>query len=83
MTSDKRLALLILDAKSGDQDAMNEVIRRLKPLIRKYARKINNGIDDQTVEQELVEEIIRAVYKYEPRTEWGKQFLENYFSDRA
>lgn len=50
---------LILKAKSGDRNAMMEIIERFTPIIKKYSYKLNY----EDTEQDLILNLIQAVYK--------------------
>lgn len=50
---------LILKAKSGDRNAMLEIIERFTPIIKKYSYKLNY----EDTEQDLILNLIQAVYK--------------------
>jgi hypothetical protein len=58
---------MILEAKSGNKDALEMILEKLNPLINKYCSSCNIiSIRDQ-LKQELLEETIRLIYRFEPR----------------
>ncbi|KKM13003.1 hypothetical protein SY88_00055 [Clostridiales bacterium PH28_bin88] len=67
-----KLRELIAKAQSGERDAVNEVVHRFIPLIRKYSRRL--GYDQACAD--LVVWIVSAVHRYQPNTKWGKNELE-------
>ncbi|WP_076359214.1 MULTISPECIES: helix-turn-helix domain-containing protein [unclassified Paenibacillus] len=67
MNDNTTLGTLLILAKSGNQEAMQLIIDRLRPLIKKLSRRVQDiGMREQ-IEQELIEEIIRIVKKFEPK----------------
>jgi len=67
MDENSKLGILVVLAKSGDQVSMQLIIERLKPLIKKLSRRVQDvGVQEQ-IEQELIEEIIKIVKKFEPK----------------
>ena len=61
---------LVKDYKSGDADALNELIRSYYPSVKKICRKyFLIGADDEDLVQECIIGLIRAVRSYED----GKQ----------
>lgn len=67
---------LILKAQGGDKEALNQVIERFKPIVKKYARCF--GSED--VGSEIVEWIIKATMRYKDKTTWGREELEKFLS---
>ncbi len=67
MDENEKLGFLIILAKSGDQVSMQLIIERLKPLTKKLSRRVQDvGLQEQ-IEQELIEEIIKIVKRFEPK----------------
>lgn len=64
MSKDKSLFEIILKAKEGDKDAMQEIILRFQPLIKKNMRNIDMDIKDD-ISQDIVEVIIKAIKKFD------------------
>ncbi|MEW6425632.1 MAG: helix-turn-helix domain-containing protein [Bacillota bacterium] len=73
-----KLREMIDKARSGDQEALIQVVQRLTPLIKKYSRRL--GYHDAY--PDLVFWILAAVKRYKPKTTWGKDELERYFSGK-
>jgi len=71
-----KLRELIALAKSGNEKAMAQVVRRLIPLVKKYSRQL--GYDEAC--SDLVTWIIEAVHRYRPNTTWGRDELTRYFT---
>lgn len=73
-----RLRELIIRAKSGDNEAMSQVVQRFTPVVKKYSRRLgyNEACSD------LVVWVIEAVHRYQPNTTWGKDELRRYFSNK-
>lgn len=71
-----RLRELITRAKSGDSEAMNQVVQRFTPVVKKYSRRLgyNEACSD------LVLWIVSAIHRYRPNTTWGRDELERYFT---
>ncbi|MBP2073467.1 helix-turn-helix domain-containing protein [Thermoanaerobacterium butyriciformans] len=64
MSKDKSLFEIILKAKEGDKDAMQEIILRFQPLIKKNMRNVDMDIKDD-ISQDIVEAIIKAIKKFD------------------
>lgn len=73
-----KLRELIVQVKNGEEDAILEVVHRFTPLIRKYCRRM--GYDEAC--SDLVVWIVKAVHRYEPRTTWGRDELQQYFASK-
>jgi len=67
-----------LIAKADDQEALFQIVQRLTPLVKKYSRRL--GYPDAY--PDLVIWILAAVKRYKPKTTWGKDELERYFSGK-
>jgi hypothetical protein len=76
MQKKPKLRELISRAKAGDRQALAEIVQRLTPLVKKYSRRL--GYTDAC--SDLVSWILAAVKRYKPKTAWGKNELERYFS---
>jgi DNA-directed RNA polymerase specialized sigma subunit len=76
----KRLGHLIIKAKSGDKEALNEAVERLKPIVRKYVDRRGYPFYAE-MEQDLTEELIKVIHRYEPKTDWGEKNLVDYFKN--
>ncbi len=75
MQKGPRLRELIIRAKSGNKEAMAQVVQRFTPIIKKYSRRL--GYDEACSDLELW--IIEAVHRYQPCSTWGKNELNRYF----
>ncbi|MBE0068722.1 helix-turn-helix domain-containing protein [Thermoanaerobacterium thermosaccharolyticum] len=64
MCKDKSLFEIILKAKEGDKDAMQEIILRFQPLIKKNMRNVGMDIKDD-ISQDIIEVIIKAIKKFD------------------
>ena len=62
MQRGQKLRELINQAKSGDEEALSQVIQRLTPLLRKYSQDM--GYDEAC--SDLVKWIVEAVHRYQP-----------------
>jgi DNA-directed RNA polymerase specialized sigma subunit len=62
--SEPELFDLVYRAKSGDQAALEKILARFQPAIRKAVRKAKLQ-DRRDLEQVINEKIIRAVYAYD------------------
>ncbi len=71
-----KLSELIARAKSGDQEALAQVVERFQPILKKYSRRLDN--DDAY--SDLVTWIISAVKRYQPGTNWGKDELQRFLA---
>jgi len=60
MAKKQKLKRLIFKAQGGDKNALNQVVERFKPIIKKYARRCRT----EDIGSEIVEWIIRATLKY-------------------
>lgn len=71
------LTSLIGQAKSGDLEALEQLYKRFLPIIRKRTREtgLNYRADEKN---ELIAELLEAVKRFEPNTEWGKKELERH-----
>jgi len=78
MANKPKLKELISKAQSGDKDALNQVVERFKPIVKKYARRF--GSED--VCSEIIEWIIKATMRYREKTNWGREELKNIFTNR-
>ena len=76
MPEKARMSKLIAMAANGDQKAMNELVQRFIPIIKKYSRQI--GYDEAC--SDLILWMIGAVYRYHPNTTWGKDELKQYLT---
>ncbi|WP_422448663.1 helix-turn-helix domain-containing protein [Thermoanaerobacterium sp. DL9XJH110] len=76
MAKKPKLKELILKAQGGDKDALNQVVERFRPIVKKYARRF--GSED--VYSEVVEWIIRATMRYKEKSGWGREELEKFLS---
>lgn len=72
MAKKQKLKKLIFKAQGGNKDALNQVVERFKPIIKKYARRC--GTED--IGSEIVEWIIKATLKYKENIISGKEGLE-------
>ncbi|OPX93569.1 MAG: hypothetical protein A4E53_00212 [Pelotomaculum sp. PtaB.Bin104] len=70
-----KLRELIAKVKNCEEDAVLEVVHRFIPLVKKYSRRV--GYDEAC--SNLVVWIMKAVHRYEPRTTWGRDELQQYF----
>lgn len=70
-----KLRELIAKVKNGEEGAVLEVVHRFIPLVKKYSRRM--GYDEAC--SDLVVWIVSAVHRYEPRTTWGRDELQQYF----
>lgn len=75
----QKLRELINQARSGDEEAMAQVVHRLVPLVKKYSRQL--GYDEAC--SDLVTWIIEAVHRYRPNTTWGRDELTRYFTRKG
>ena len=73
-----RLNELITRAKSGDQEALVQVIERFLPIVKKYSREL----DSDEAYYDLIAWIVLAVNRYKPNTNWGKDELNFYLSNK-
>lgn len=62
---DRILLSLVRRAKSGDEEALNELLDRFRPLIRACCRGLSLA-DGQDLEQELKIQLIDMVRRYKP-----------------
>lgn len=62
--ADKYLIDLVKDAQSGDQKALLTIVQRFYPAIKKVKKKISSQ-EQEDLEQELLEKIIRAILSYD------------------
>lgn len=76
MSKKPKLKELILKAQSGDKEALNQVIKRFKPIVKKYARRF--GGEDVCLE--IVEWIINATKIYKEKSTWGREELKKFLS---
>ena len=76
MRDKSKLKDLIIRAKQGDEDALNEVVGRFLPIISKHSRRL--GYEDAC--SELVEWIINAIQRYKPNSPEGEEEFEQLFS---
>ncbi|WP_029689140.1 helix-turn-helix domain-containing protein [Thermoanaerobacter sp. A7A] len=60
----ERLFEIILKAKQGDKEAIEEIIRRFEPLIMNSVKGADEEIKEE-LRQDLIEIIIRAVRNFE------------------
>jgi hypothetical protein len=74
-----KLRELIDLAKSGNEEAMTQVVKRFIPIVKKYSRQL--GYEEAC--SDLVTWIIEAVYRYRPNTTWGRDELNRYFSRKS
>ncbi|MFD2169537.1 helix-turn-helix domain-containing protein [Tumebacillus lipolyticus] len=68
--ANESLRSLISRAKAGDQSALNEVVQRFRPLIRKYVRQAPHK-DAHDLEQELTLRLITLVRSYREELPYG------------
>lgn len=78
MAKKPKLKELILKAQSGDKDALNQVVERFEPIVKKYARRYG----DEDVYSEIVEWIIKETMRYKEKTTWGREELKNIFANK-
>ncbi|HHY80050.1 Helix-turn-helix domain-containing protein [Thermoanaerobacter thermohydrosulfuricus] len=64
MEERERLFEIILKAKQGDKEAIEEIIRRFEPLIMGSVKGVDEEIKEE-LKQDLIEIIIRAVKNFE------------------
>ena len=76
----ERLGHLIIKAKSGDKEALNEAVERLKPIVKKYVERRGYPFYAE-MEQSLTEELIKVIHRYEPETDWGEKSIIDYFKN--
>lgn len=62
--AEKYLIDLVKEAQSGDQKALLAIIHRFYPAIKKVKKKISSQ-EQEDLEQELLEKIIRAILLYD------------------
>jgi len=74
-----KLRELIALAKSGNEEAMTQVVKRFIPIVKKYSRQL--GYEEAC--SDLMTWIIEAVYRYQPNTTWGRDELNRYFSRKS
>lgn len=74
-----KLRELIDLAKSGNEEAMTQVVKRFIPIVKKYSRQL--GYEEAC--SDLMTWIIEAVYGYRPKTTWGRDELNRYFSCKS
>lgn len=67
--ANESLTVLILRAKLGRQSDMQALYERVRPLIKKIARKAEIE-QRQDVEQELFVELCRAIRRFQPAGDW-------------
>ncbi|AAM23697.1 hypothetical protein M2349_001948 [Caldanaerobacter subterraneus subsp. tengcongensis MB4] len=60
----ERLFAVILKAKQGDKEAIEEIIKRFEPLIMDSVKGVDEEIEEE-LRQDIVEIIIKAVKKFE------------------
>lgn len=72
---DRKLSELVQLAQGGDKNALQTLIQRLMPLVKKHGHR---NPDD---EADLVLWLIGAVLRYKPNTAWDEQELE-WYSDQ-
>lgn len=70
---EESLRSLILRAKAGDSEALQTVIERFRPLIKKYTRQAD-AKDAHDLEQELILRLIVLVRSYREELPYG--FME-------
>lgn len=66
MDEPARFKDLIVRAQNGDSDAMEQLINRLQPLIRKYSYQL--GYED--AKSELILWIIETIHLHKPNKIW-------------
>ncbi|MHB1125724.1 MAG: helix-turn-helix domain-containing protein [Bacillota bacterium] len=69
-----KLRELIVKAKNGEEDALNQVVQRFIPLIKKYSSQLSYG----EAYSDLVAWVISAVHRYRPSISWGSDELDEY-----
>jgi len=69
-----KLSELIARVKSGDQEAIAQIVERFQPLLKKYGYRF--GSDDAY--SDLVIWMINAIKCYQPGTNWGKDELHRF-----
>jgi DNA-directed RNA polymerase specialized sigma subunit len=75
------LSYLIKQVKSGDQVALEQLVDRLWPMIKSRANKIGLHYHED-MKAELTIELLEAVKRFEPNTDWGVQEFEQYIDKR-
>lgn len=73
----QKLSLLVALAKEGDTDALEELYYRFLPLILKKLKKMKVEYR-QEGKSVLIVELLGAVKKFEPNTDWGQQELQKH-----
>lgn len=74
-----KLRELITLAKSGNEEAMTQVVKRFIPIVKKYSRQL--GYEEAC--SDLVTWIVEAVHSYRPHTTWGMDELTRYFTRKG
>ncbi|MHB1420579.1 MAG: helix-turn-helix domain-containing protein [Bacillota bacterium] len=69
-----KLRELIVKAQNGEEDALNQVVHRFIPLIKKYSSQLGYA----EAYSDLVAWVISAVYQYKPSISWGRDELDYY-----
>lgn len=70
---------MIALAKSGNEEAMAQVVKRFIPIVKKYSRQLRY----EEACSDLVTWIVEAVHRYQPKTTWGKDELNRYLSRKG
>lgn len=72
-----RLSSLIYYAKKGDTEALDKLYRRFMPLVLNRVSKMKVDYR-QEAKQILIMELIEAIKRFEPYTDWGKNELHQH-----
>lgn len=78
MVKKQKLKELIFKAQSGDKDALNQVVMRFKPIVKKYARRYGN----EDIDSEITEWIIKATLSYKENITSSREELKKFLSDK-
>ncbi|SFG98619.1 hypothetical protein SAMN05660649_03401 [Desulfotomaculum arcticum] len=73
-----RLTELIARAQNGDQEALAQVVERFLPIVKKYS----HDLDHDEAYSDLIAWIVVAVNRYKPKSNWGKNELSFYLSNK-
>ena len=74
-----KLSELIRRAQCGDSVAVNELVNRFQPILKRYSKEL----DYEDAYSDLVEWVIKAVKNYKPNTSWGRDEIKRYLNSKG
>lgn len=75
------LSRLLVRAKSGNPEDLEELYERFKPMILKMVRKMDLQYKEDA-KQELIVALFEAVQRYKPNTKWGSTELKRHLDNK-